>query len=94
MSAVEWKVTVGAERTTAVYEPGMGNDAVVPLLVCAHGAGGSMADRAMLATAEAFREHGIGVVQFNFLYAAVMAGMAGMAATSAAWLGRLPSHAA
>jgi predicted alpha/beta-hydrolase family hydrolase len=69
----------------------MGNDAVVPLLVCAHGAGGSMADRAMLATAEAFREHGIGVVQFNFLYAAVMAGMA---ATSAAWLGRLPSHAA
>src|SRR6476660_1608309 len=27
-----------------------------------------MSDRSMLATAKAFREHGIGVVRFNFLY--------------------------
>ena len=68
MSAVEWKVAVGTEETTAVYEPGAGDGIERPLFVCAHGAGGSMSDRGMLATANAFREHGIGVVRFNFLY--------------------------
>ena len=68
MSAVEWKVAVGANETTAVYEPGAGDGAELPLFVCAHGAGGSMSDRGMLATANAFREHGIGMVRFNFLY--------------------------
>ena len=68
MSAVEWQVTVGASETSAVYEPGVATDAELPLFVCAHGAGGSMSDRAMLATASAFREHGIGVVRVNFLY--------------------------
>ena len=68
MSAVEWKVRVGADETTAVYEPGAGGGAELPLFVCAHGAGGSMADRGMVATANAFRDHGIGIVRFNFLY--------------------------
>ena len=68
MSAVEWKVTVGESETSAVYEPGDGASAELPLFVCAHGAGGNMADRGMLATANAFRRHGIGVVRFNFLY--------------------------
>ena len=68
MSAVEWKVTVGSGETTAVYEPGAGSGAELPLFVCAHGAGGSMSDRGMLATANAFRDHGIGMVRFNFLY--------------------------
>ena len=68
MSAVEWKVTVGTEETTAVYEPGAAHGSALPLFVCAHGAGGSMSDRGMLATAAAFRDHGIGVVRFNFLY--------------------------
>jgi predicted alpha/beta-hydrolase family hydrolase len=68
MSAVEWKVAVGAEETTAIYEPGAGTGAELPLFVCAHGAGGSMSDRGMLATAAAFRKHGVGVVRFNFLY--------------------------
>jgi predicted alpha/beta-hydrolase family hydrolase len=63
----EWKVTVGDDTTTAVYLPGAGGKEL-PLFVCAHGAGGSMADRGMVATANAFREHGIGVVRFNFLY--------------------------
>ena len=66
MSTIEWKVAVGTEETTAVYEPGVG--AELPLFVCAHGAGGSMSDRGMVATANAFRAHGIGVVRFNFLY--------------------------
>jgi len=68
MSAREWKVTVGEHQTTAVYEPGTGESAERPLFVCAHGAGGSMSDRGMLATANAFRAHGIGMVRFNFLY--------------------------
>ena len=68
MSAVEWKVAVGTSETTAVYEPGAGSSAELPLFVCAHGAGGSMTDRGMLATAAAFRAHGIGMVRFNFLY--------------------------
>ena len=65
---IEWKVPVGSAETTAVYEPGAGKRAAMPLFVCAHGAGGSMSDRALLATACAFRDHGIGVVRFNFLY--------------------------
>ena len=68
MSAREWKVTVGEHQTTAVYEPGTGESVERPLFVCAHGAGGSMSDRGMLATANAFRTHGIGMVRFNFLY--------------------------
>ena len=68
MSAVEWKVAVGANETTAVYEPGDGQGTELPLFVCAHGAGGGMSDRGMLASARAFRDHGIGVVRFNFLY--------------------------
>jgi predicted alpha/beta-hydrolase family hydrolase len=68
MSALEWKVAVGAEETTAVYEPGVGTSTQLPLFVCAHGAGGNMSDRGMVATANAFRDHGIGVVRFNFLY--------------------------
>ena len=68
MSAVEWKVAVGAEGTTVVYEPGTREGSALPVFVCAHGAGGSRSDRGMLATANAFRQHGIGVVRFNFLY--------------------------
>jgi predicted alpha/beta-hydrolase family hydrolase len=68
MSAVEWKVAVGESETTALYEPGAGTSAQLPLFVCAHGAGGNKSDRGMLATANAFRDHGIGVVRFNFLY--------------------------
>jgi predicted alpha/beta-hydrolase family hydrolase len=68
MSAAEWTVPVGEHTTTAVYEPGADNGARLPLFVCAHGAGGNKSDRGMLATANAFRAHGIGTVRFNFLY--------------------------
>ena len=68
MSAVEWKVAVGESETTVVYEPGLRKSAEIPLFVCAHGAGGNMSDRGMLATASAFRDHGIDMVRFNFLY--------------------------
>jgi predicted alpha/beta-hydrolase family hydrolase len=71
MSATEWKVAVGSDQTTAVYEPppptseGGVERAVY---VCAHGAGGNMSDRGMLASANALRGRGIGVVRYNFVY--------------------------
>ena len=62
-----WKVAVGADEVTAEYEPaGAGEE--VAVFVCAHGAGGSMSDRGMLATASAMRAQGIGVVRYNFVY--------------------------
>ena len=67
MSAIEWTIPVGEHTTTALYEPGDGS-AKLPVFVCAHGAGGNMSDRGMIATANAFRAHGIGTVRFNFLY--------------------------
>ncbi len=63
----EWKVAVGGEQTSAIYEPATsGADAA--LFVCAHGAGGNMLDRGMTTTAAALRANGLGVVRFNFLY--------------------------
>jgi len=65
--AREWKVEVGAEQTTAIFEP-----AAAPLsgtvFVFAHGAGGHMADRGMVQVAEALQGIGLGTVRFNFLY--------------------------
>jgi uncharacterized protein len=67
MNGVEWRVAVGDEETRAVCEPATsGPDKAV--FVCAHGAGGNMSDRSMLAVANALRAHGFGVVRFNFLY--------------------------
>ncbi|MFI5249532.1 MAG: alpha/beta family hydrolase [Gemmatimonadales bacterium] len=64
---MEWKVAVGSDHVTAAYESGTaGGDTA--LFVCAHGAGGSMSDKGMLATAAALRSAGIGVVRFNFVY--------------------------
>ncbi len=67
MNAIAWSIPVGDASVSAAYEPATsGTQAGV--FVCAHGAGGSMADRGMLATALAIREAGLGVVRFNFLY--------------------------
>jgi predicted alpha/beta-hydrolase family hydrolase len=60
-------VSVGDATTSAVYEPPSTGDEIA-VFVCAHGAGGNLADRGVLATAGALREHGIGVVRYNFLY--------------------------
>ena len=67
MSTVDLTIQVGAETTSAIYEPATtGTDRA--LFVCAHGAGGTMSDRGMAATARMLREQGFGVVRFNFLY--------------------------
>jgi predicted alpha/beta-hydrolase family hydrolase len=63
----EWRVAVGGEETTAVFEAAETSEKGV-VFVCAHGAGGSMNDRGMQATARTLRSRGIGVVRFNFLY--------------------------
>ncbi len=67
MIAGEWRVEVGKEETSAIFEPALAvsNGA---LLVCAHGAGGHMADRGVLGVAEQLRRRGFHVVRFNFLY--------------------------
>jgi predicted alpha/beta-hydrolase family hydrolase len=63
--SLTWQVPVGDAATTAVYEPAEGAGAVY---VCAHGAGGHMGDRSMLAVCDALRARGISTVRFNFLY--------------------------
>ena len=56
---------------------GVGDDAVTAehdsanastVFVCAHGAGGHMSDRGMLAVSQVMRAQGMDVVRFNFLY--------------------------
>jgi predicted alpha/beta-hydrolase family hydrolase len=66
-SRAEWRVPVGGEETSAVFEPAE-TDELGVVFVCAHGAGGNMNDRGMLAVANVLRSRGIGVVRFNFLY--------------------------
>jgi hypothetical protein len=64
---VSFRVEVGADATTAdIDRAAMG--AASAVFVCAHGAGGNMSDRGMLATAKVLREQGMDVVRFNFLY--------------------------
>lgn len=68
-TALEWRVDVDGDATTAVFEPPEpGAGAQAGVLVCAHGAGGNMSDRGMLRATEALRSAGLGVVRFNFMY--------------------------
>ena len=63
----EWRIAVGAEETSAVFDPAdAGADS--PLFVCAHGAGGNMNDRSILALTRVLRARGLSIVRFNFLY--------------------------
>jgi hypothetical protein len=64
----EWRVAVGGEETSAVFEPPSGPADLGTVFVFAHGAGGNMNDRGVLQTANALRARGLGVVRFNFLY--------------------------
>src|SRR6266550_2856241 len=64
----EWRVAVGGEETSAIFEPPSGPVDLETVFVFAHGAGGNMTDRGVLQTANALRARGLGVVRFNFLY--------------------------
>jgi predicted alpha/beta-hydrolase family hydrolase len=63
----EWRVPVGAEETSAVFEPAESGPGA-PLFVCAHGAGGNMNDRSITALTKVLRARGLSTVRFNFLY--------------------------
>jgi predicted alpha/beta-hydrolase family hydrolase len=65
---IEWRVKVGSEETSAVYEPAQNDPDGEHCFVCAHGAGGNMNDRGIVQTANTLRSRGLGVVRFNFLY--------------------------
>ena len=62
-----WRIAVAEEQTTAIWEPARASTRKV-VFVCAHGAGGHMSDRGLLALSVVLRDQGIGVVRFNFLY--------------------------
>jgi predicted alpha/beta hydrolase len=64
--AREWRVAVGAEQTSAIYQPAATNPRA--LFVCAHGAGGHKADRGMERLATVLCGNGFDLVRFNFLY--------------------------
>jgi predicted alpha/beta-hydrolase family hydrolase len=66
-SRAEWRVNVGGDETSAVFEPSTTPKSLATF-VCAHGAGGHMADKGMARTAEVLRARGLDVVRFNFLY--------------------------
>src|SRR4051812_35429583 len=70
----KWSVAVGNDATTAVYEEPTSPSPRRTVFVCAHGAGGNMMDRGLLATANVMRARGLGVVRFNFLYKEKKAG--------------------
>ncbi len=62
------RVKVGSgEATSAIFDPAL-ESPTDALFVCAHGAGGHMADRGMVAVSEYLRRVGFHVVRFNFLY--------------------------
>ena len=62
-------VDVAGEQTTVAWDPPV-TGAARHVFVCAHGAGGQMNDRSMLAVRDALTGEGLGVVRFNFLYRA------------------------
>jgi predicted alpha/beta-hydrolase family hydrolase len=67
ITTTTWTVPVGGDTTTAVLDPAT-TGSPTAVFVCAHGAGGNMSDRGVLATSDAIRARGIHVVRFNFLY--------------------------
>jgi len=67
LSPAKWRVKVGAEETSAVFEPALAS-AGGGLFIFAHGAGGHMGDRGVLGVTEALLRRGLHVVRFNFPY--------------------------
>jgi predicted alpha/beta-hydrolase family hydrolase len=62
-----WRVPIADTEVSVLYEAA-GVNAAPGVFVCAHGAGGSMHDRGMTATAKALVAAGVSVVRFNFAY--------------------------
>src|SRR3989441_13189609 len=64
--AMQWRVAVDEEETTAIFEPGARDAQAV--FVCAHGAGGHREDRGMVRLAAVLRPRGFDLVGFNSLH--------------------------
>lgn len=64
---MSWRIQVGDEETRAELDRATTGDASA-VFVCAHGAGGNMGDRGVLAVSQVMRARGVDVVRFNFLY--------------------------
>ncbi len=62
----QWRIAVGTETTTAILDRSESSTGIV--FVCAHGAGGHMADRGMLTLTKELGSRGLDIVRFNFLY--------------------------
>ena len=62
-----WTIQVGNETTSAIHDRAPNGDHSV-VFVCAHGAGGNMADKGLVTTTRAIGARGIDIVRFNFLY--------------------------
>ena len=66
-AASPWQIDVGDGVTvSAMYEPA--TEPSDTLFLCAHGAGGNMSDKSMLAATNTLRSAGLDVVRFNFVY--------------------------
>lgn len=67
LSRAEWRIRIGDETTSAVYDPAPNGDHS-SVFVCAHGAGGNLSDKSILMVTRALGERGLDIVRFNFLY--------------------------
>ena len=68
MRSTTWSVAVGENSITAVFDAAARGTAP-PVFLFAHGAGGNMGDRGMVALTELLCGLGMHVVRFNFPYA-------------------------
>jgi len=66
LESIQWQVAVGDGFVSCAFDACDVADA--PVFICAHGAGGNMSDRGVLATTKVLREHGLHTVRFNFPY--------------------------
>ena len=64
---MNWQVQVGEETTSAAVDLAPNGDRST-VFVCAHGAGGNMADNGVRTVSRTLGERGVDVVRFNFLY--------------------------
>jgi predicted alpha/beta-hydrolase family hydrolase len=65
-SSQSWRIPVGGIEVSAVFDTCERPDA--PVFVCAHGAGGNLADRGVVKTTQVMRARGMHTVRFNFAY--------------------------
>ena len=61
-----WSIPVDGIDVSAVFDANDKPDA--PVFVCAHGAGGNLADRGVTKSAQVIRDQGVHTVRFNFVY--------------------------